>query len=188
MLIVSQATFAVACFWVLSDVNECSGDLRMAPSPLDKQPAGYKSPHDWLVRLRMYLAALCVRWSQNQHWLMPFGCFQFTCTLNPPLRSSPSPPTLHLYRSVGGIGVASKKLSIMVGNLASYPFNSLYIDRLWICSYRIMMNSMQAIVFPPKIQYFKYLKLVCLNICNCALKVAFLNPVTNELQAIYKQS
>ena len=23
----------------------------MAPSPLDKQPASYKLPHDWLVRL-----------------------------------------------------------------------------------------------------------------------------------------
>ena len=55
MLIVAQAMFAVACFRVLLDVPECLGDLRMAPSPLDKQPAGYKSPHDWLVRLGMDL-------------------------------------------------------------------------------------------------------------------------------------
>ena len=60
MVIVAQAAFAVACFCVLSDIYECSGDLRMAPSPLDKQPAGYKSPHDWLVRLGMDLALLCV--------------------------------------------------------------------------------------------------------------------------------
>ena len=53
MLIVSQAAFAVACFLVLSHVHECSGDLRMAISCLDKQSAGYKSPHDWLVRLDM---------------------------------------------------------------------------------------------------------------------------------------
>ena len=30
----------------------------MAPSPLDKQPAGYKSPHNWLVRLGMDLSVL----------------------------------------------------------------------------------------------------------------------------------
>ena len=66
MLIVAQAAFAVACFRVLSDVHEqCSGDFRMAPSLLDKQPAGYKSPHDWLVRLGMDLAVLCIMWSQN---------------------------------------------------------------------------------------------------------------------------
>ena len=28
----------------------------MAPSPVDKQPAGYKSPHGWLVSLAMDLA------------------------------------------------------------------------------------------------------------------------------------
>ena len=59
MLIVAQAAFAVACFRVLSDVHECSGDLRMAQSPLDKQPGGYKSPHDWLVRLGIDLAVMC---------------------------------------------------------------------------------------------------------------------------------
>ena len=32
----------------------------MAPSPVDKQPAGYKSPHDWLVSWAMDLATLCV--------------------------------------------------------------------------------------------------------------------------------
>ena len=31
----------------------------MAPSPVDKQPAGYKSPHDWLVSLALALATLC---------------------------------------------------------------------------------------------------------------------------------
>ena len=55
MLTVAQAAFAVAF----------SGGLRMAPSPLDKQPAGYKSPHNWLVRLGMDLAVLRVMWSRN---------------------------------------------------------------------------------------------------------------------------
>ena len=36
-------------------VFECS-----ISDPLDKQPAGYKSPQDWLVRLSMDLAILCV--------------------------------------------------------------------------------------------------------------------------------
>ena len=55
MLIVAQAAFAVACFWGLSDIHECLDNLRMAPSLLDKQSAGYKSPHDWLGRLGMGL-------------------------------------------------------------------------------------------------------------------------------------
>ena len=37
-----------------------------------------------------------------------------------------------------------------------------------------MANCMQASVFLPKIQHFKYLKSVFLNIYNCALNVAFL--------------
>ena len=35
---------------------------------------------------------------------------------------------LHPYRSACGIGYASKKLSKMVGNSASYPFNSWCIN------------------------------------------------------------
>ena len=68
MLKVTQAAFAVACFWVLSDVHECWGDLLMAPSPVDKQPAGYKSPHDWLLSLAMDLATLCGMWRCK--WLL----------------------------------------------------------------------------------------------------------------------
>ena len=55
MLIVSQTAFAVACFWDLSDIHKCLGE----------QPAGYKLPHDWLVRLGMDLAVLCVMWRQK---------------------------------------------------------------------------------------------------------------------------
>ena len=63
MLKIAQAAFAVACFWLLSDVHKCLGDLGMASSPLDKQPAAYKSPHDWLVRLGIDVTVLCVMWS-----------------------------------------------------------------------------------------------------------------------------
>ena len=65
MLVVAQAAFAVAGFCDLSDVHDCSGDLRMVLSPLNKQPAGYKSSHDLLVRLGMELAVLCVIWSRK---------------------------------------------------------------------------------------------------------------------------
>ena len=47
MLKVARAAFAVACFWGLSDVHECSGRLQMAAYPLDKQTAGCNSPQDW---------------------------------------------------------------------------------------------------------------------------------------------
>ena len=43
----------------------CSGDLRMAPSPLNQQPSGYKSPHDWLVRLGKDLAACVICGAEN---------------------------------------------------------------------------------------------------------------------------
>ena len=36
------------------------GDLRITPSLLDKQPANFKSPQDWLVRIGMDVAVLCV--------------------------------------------------------------------------------------------------------------------------------
>ena len=43
---------------------------------------------------------------------------------------APISPNTHPYISACGIGYASKKLSKMAGNSASYPFNSLPIDRL----------------------------------------------------------
>ena len=58
MLKVAQATFAVACFWGLSDIYKCSGRFQMALHPLDKQTASCNSPHDWLISLVMDLAAL----------------------------------------------------------------------------------------------------------------------------------
>ena len=59
MLKVSWTAFVVACLKGLSEVHEYSGHLQMAPHPLDKQTAGCNSPHDWLMSLAMYLAALC---------------------------------------------------------------------------------------------------------------------------------
>ena len=59
----------------------------------------------------------------KQHQLMPFGCFQFRRTLNPPLRDSPI-PMLHPYKSAYGIGVASKKLSKMAGSSATVAIHS----------------------------------------------------------------
>ena len=58
ILKVAQATFAAACFWGLSDIYKCSGQLQMALHPLDKQTASCNSPHDWLMSLAMDLAAL----------------------------------------------------------------------------------------------------------------------------------
>ena len=62
MLKVAQAAFAVACFWGLSDIHECSGGLQMAPSSLDKQTAGYYLPDEWLMSLGMDSAALYDMW------------------------------------------------------------------------------------------------------------------------------
>ena len=67
MLKVSQATFAVACFWGLSDIHECPGHLQMVPYLLDKQIASCNSPYDWLMSLAMDLAALCDMWRWKWH-------------------------------------------------------------------------------------------------------------------------
>ena len=59
MLKVARAAFAVACFWGLLDVHECTGCLQMAAYPHDKKTAGCNSSHNWLMSLAMYLIALC---------------------------------------------------------------------------------------------------------------------------------
>ena len=62
MVNVAQATFAVACFCGLSDIQECLGGLKMTPSPLDKQTASCISPHNRLMSLAMDLAAMRDMW------------------------------------------------------------------------------------------------------------------------------
>ena len=58
MVKITQAAFAVACYWGLSDVHECLIGLQMASTPHDKQTASCDSPHDWLMSLAMDLAPL----------------------------------------------------------------------------------------------------------------------------------
>ena len=74
MLKVTQAAFAVACFWGLSDIHESSNGLQTVPTQLDKQTAGCNSPHDWLMSLAMGLAALVDMWRWKWYQWMPFGC------------------------------------------------------------------------------------------------------------------
>ena len=53
----------------------------------------------------------------------------------PPSTISPHPPPTPHSTTIGVVLVLAmpvKKPSKMMGNLASYPFNSLYINRLWI--------------------------------------------------------
>ena len=65
MVKVAQAAFAVASFWGLSDIHKCLGHLQMAPYPLNKQTAGFYSPHNWLMSFALDLAALCDMWRWN---------------------------------------------------------------------------------------------------------------------------
>ena len=115
-----KAAFAVACFWGLSDVHECSGRLQMTPHPLDKQTACYNSTHDWLMCLAMDLAALRDTWRWKWHQWMSFGCFSeyvsFPATSWLPARP---PPSHARCGSASGIGCVSKKLSEIEGNSAS---------------------------------------------------------------------
>ena len=132
MLKVARAAFAVACFWGLSDVHECTGHLQMAAYPLGKLTAGCNSPHDWLMSLAMDLTSLCDMWRWKWRQLMPFGWFLWRRSLCLPLRGYPPTPTLPPCRSATDIGYASKKLSKMAGNSASYSPNNWWVDRLLI--------------------------------------------------------
>ena len=138
---VTQTAFAEACSESCQIFIEYWGDLWMVPSLLDKHSTGYKSshcPHNWLVRLIMDIALQ----------LMPFDCFYFTCSLNPPFHGSPPLPPP--YRSACGIGVASKTLSKMADNSASYSFNSLCIDRLCTATEPWQMHA--SICFPSELR------------------------------------
>ena len=53
------AAFAQACFWGLSDIDECPGRLQMAPYLLCKQTICCNSPDGWLMSLDMDLATSC---------------------------------------------------------------------------------------------------------------------------------
>ena len=97
---------------------------------MDKQPAGYKSPHDWLVSLAMDLATLCDTWRCKWHQWMPFGFFSEDVAVARHIVATRPPPTLPPCRNASGIDYPSKKLSKMAGYSASYSFNSWCICRV----------------------------------------------------------
>ena len=82
----------------------------MAPSPVDKQPAGYKSPHDWLVSLAMDLAILCVICGGTND---TSGChlavFSEDVAVARHFVATRPPLTLPPCRSASGIDYPSKK-------------------------------------------------------------------------------
>ena len=129
VLKVSQITLLWLVYSGLLDVHKCSDGLKMAP-----WTSSCNSPPDWLMSLAMNLAALYDMWRWKLLQQTLFGCFQCGRSLKlcPLLCGSSPPPTLQPCRSACGIGYAGKNLSEMVGNPASYLFNSWCIDRLWI--------------------------------------------------------
>ena len=93
----------------------------MAPSPVDKQPAGYKLPQDWLVSLAMDLTALC---GENDTSGCHLAVFSEDVAFARHFVATNLTPTLPSCRSASGIDYPSKKLSKMTGYSVSYPFNS----------------------------------------------------------------
>ena len=67
----------------------------MAPFSVNKQPAGYKSPHDWLVRLAMDLATLCdtVCGGKNDNSRCHLAVFSFAHHF---MATHPPPPSYHV--------------------------------------------------------------------------------------------
>ena len=56
LLKVAKTAYSV----LVSEPCQTSKSVRVNLDPLDKKPAGYKSLHNWLVRLILDLAFLCV--------------------------------------------------------------------------------------------------------------------------------
>ena len=104
----------------------------MAPIPLDNQTAGCKSPHEWLV-IWPWIKLFCVIFEfgtengTNGHHLAVFS-INITFTHHFVAPHHP-PPSIHMGELVA-LAMPVKKLSKMVGNTASYPFNSWCIDRI----------------------------------------------------------
>ena len=103
MLIIIQATFAMACFLTLSIIQECLGGHQMAPPSLQKQIIGCKLPHDWLVRMAMDLGYVELEMASDDANLLPLVVPKLCLPLHEYLPT----PTLLPYRSPSGIGYSS---------------------------------------------------------------------------------
>ena len=127
LLKVEQSAFTEAFFSSLSGIHKCSGSLKMVPSSFGKHTAGCESPHDCLMSLAMDLAAL---WHVEVKMapLVVISLF----LVNTYFVATHPPPTFPPCRSATAIGYASKKLSKMAANPASYPVYSRYNELLWI--------------------------------------------------------
>ena len=66
----------------------------MAPFPVDKQPAGYKSPHDWLVSLAMDLATFVISGGANDTSGCHLAVFSEDVAVSSHFVATRSPPTL----------------------------------------------------------------------------------------------
>jgi len=57
-------------------VHECLDGFQMVLVGLDKKLPSWKSPHDWLVRLAIKVAAFCDIYSSIRLQTRPSGCVQ----------------------------------------------------------------------------------------------------------------
>ena len=108
VLKVEQSAFTQTFFFYLYGVHKCLGGLQMVLSSLGKQTANCQSPHDWLMSLDMDLAALCDMWRWKWHQWKSFPYFSEYVDFACHFVATRQPFTLPSYRSVSGIGYASK--------------------------------------------------------------------------------
>ena len=82
----------------------------MAPSLVDKQPAGYKSPHDWLVSFPVDLATLCDMWRCKWHHAVDaiLAVFSEDVAVARHFVATRPPPTLPPCTNASGIDYPSK--------------------------------------------------------------------------------
>ena len=102
----------------------------MAPSSLGKQTANCESPHDWMMSLAMDLSGCVTCRGENGSNGSHFPIFSEDIAFAHHFMATCLPPILPPYMGATGIGYASKKLSKMAGNPASYSVYSRYSELL----------------------------------------------------------
>ena len=81
----------------------------MAPSPVYKQPAGYKWPHDWLVSWAMDLATFMICGGANDTSGCHLADFSEDLAVACHFVATRPPPTLPPCRNASGNDYPSKK-------------------------------------------------------------------------------
>ena len=134
VLNITLAAFATSYFWGLSNVYECLGVFkRFHLLWTSTKLAVNHQTICWWGRLWIFLLCVICGTESGTDW-----CHLTVFSFDGVFHTATWLPILYPYIRTCGIGYVSKKLSKVVGNLASYvrsySFNSWSVDRAWIAT------------------------------------------------------